>query len=86
MELNLNVKKEIINELKGDNNFTVSELIRILNKLDKNALVEFGVLQDDNSTTFSQDSNLLFRLSYRTREDSDDDNYTVEIITQLKEF
>ena len=86
MELNLNVKKEIINELKGNNKFTVSELIKILNKLDKNALVEFGVLQDDNSTTFSQDSNLLFRLSYRTREDSDDDNYAVEIITQLKEF
>ena len=86
MELNLNVKKEIINELKGNNKFTVSELIKILNKLDKNALVEFGVLQDDNSTTFSQDSNLLFRLSYRTREDSYDDNYAVEIITQLKEF
>ena len=85
MKLNLNVKREVINELKDNDKFTVSELIRILNRLDKNAIVDFGVLKDNNSTVFSQDSNLLFRLSYKDREASEVDNYTVEIITQLKE-
>ena len=85
MELELNVKREVINELKGNDKFTVSELIRILNRLDKNAIVDFGVLKDNNSTVFSQDSNLLFRLSYKDRVASEVDNYTVEIITQLKE-
>ena len=85
MKLNLNVKREVINELKDNDKFTVSELIRILNRLDKNAIVDFGVLKDNNSTVFSQDSNLLFILSYKDREASEVDNYTVEIITQLKE-
>jgi hypothetical protein len=85
MKLNLNVKREVINELKDNDKFTVSELIRILNRLDKNAIVDFGVLKDNNSTVFSQDSNLLFRLSYKDREASEADNYTVQIITQLKE-
>tara|TARA_R110000751_G_scaffold56103_1_gene119980 strand:+ start:443 stop:706 length:264 start_codon:yes stop_codon:yes gene_type:complete len=85
MELELNVKREVINELKGNDKFTVSELIRILNRLDKNSIVDFGVLKDNNSTVFSQDSNLLFRLSYKDRVASEVDNYTVEIITQLKE-
>ena len=85
MELELNVKREVINELKGNDKFTVSELIRILNRLDKNSIVDFGVLKDNNSTVFSQDSNILFRLSYKDRVASEVDNYTVEIITQLKE-
>jgi len=85
MKFNLNVKREVINELKGNDKFTVSELIRILNRLDENAIVDFGVLKENNHTVFSQDSNLLFRLSYQDREASDFDNYTVQIITQLKE-
>jgi len=75
-----NIEIGKVNILKGKEQFTVSDLIKILNKLNQDAPVVFGVAKK-SSTCFSQNENFMFRLRYQDREAEWDENYTVDIIT-----
>ena len=75
-----NIKIGEVNVLKGKEQFTVLDLIQILNNLKQDAPVVFGVAKK-SSTCFSQNENFMFRLRYRDREAEWDGDYTVDIIT-----
>jgi hypothetical protein len=78
-----NIKIGELNILKGKEQFTVSDLIKILNKLNQDAQIIFGVATK-KSTSFCQNENFIFRLRYQDREAEWDENYTVDIITDGK--
>ena len=80
-----NIEIGKLNILKGKEEFTVSDLIKILNVLNQDAKIDFGLLSS-RGTGFCQNENLLFRLKYRNREDEWEGNYTVEIITDGTEL
>ena len=65
-----------INFLKGKEKFIVSDLIKILNLLDENAEVRFGVLGDDLS--FKQEEIFVFSIKYDSKLK---DDYIFNIIT-----
>ena len=81
MKLNLNAKIDKINTLKGKEEFNVSDLIKLLSKLDESAKIRFGVRIKENVTGFFQDDNFIFRLTYDNIEDEDEGNYVIEILT-----
>ena len=83
MKLNLNVRIGEVNRLIGKEIFTVADMIKLLNDLDENAKIRFGVLSD-KSISFTQDDNFIFRLKQDDREDEWEGNYIVEIITDDK--
>ena len=83
MKLDLNVKKNQSNILTGKNQFLVSDLKRLINKIDDNAKVEFGVIEDNN--VIFQEENIIFRISERDREQEINDEYVFEILTMLNQ-
>ncbi len=83
MELHLKTKFETINRLQGKGTFTVSDLIGILTKIDKNAIVRFGVI-NGNNTSFVHSDNFIFRLSQEDRDAEYNDEYTLHILTESK--
>jgi len=85
MKLNLKAKIGQLNRLQGKKEFTVSDLIKLLNNLDEKAEIRFGVLSDAGMT-FTQDDNFIFQLTQDTREDQWEGNYVVEIITDGKDL
>jgi len=74
---------EKINILRGKSVFTVEDFIKVLNKLDPECEVIFGVY-NGNSTCFSQDDNLIFNLDQNDREHEAEGKYVVQIITANK--
>jgi hypothetical protein len=77
MRLESKVKIGNINTLKGKEEFTVSDLIKVLSTLDGNATINFGVKLTENRYTFCQDDNFIFRLE----EGEWEGEYSVDIIT-----
>jgi hypothetical protein len=69
-----------INKLTDKQEFNVSDLIKILNSLNENAPIQFGVL-GKKGICFCQNENFMFRLTYPNREDEWEGNYTLQIIT-----
>ena len=80
MKLELNCKKNKLNFLKGKPKFLVSDLKKILNKLDDNVEINFGVLKNNN-VIFTQEYNFIFDIHYQTRDDEMEENYQLNIIT-----
>jgi len=79
------VKVGDINSFVGKNNFTVSDLISVLNKLNKDALVNFGVIENNLNTSISfyQHENIVFKC--RQNENSLEDYDTLDILTYAYE-
>lgn len=73
---------EKTNVLRGKSVFTVEDFIKVLNKLDPECEVIFGVY-DGHGTCF-QDDNLIFNLNQNNREHEAEGKYVVEIITDYK--
>ena len=73
---------EKTNVLRGKSVFTVEDFIKVLNKLDPECEVIFGVY-DGHGTCFSDD-NLIFNLNQNNREHEAEGKYVVEIITDYK--
>tara|TARA_R110002167_G_scaffold11043_13_gene49390 strand:+ start:4752 stop:4997 length:246 start_codon:yes stop_codon:yes gene_type:complete len=76
-----NIKVGKVNYLRGKSGFNVKDLIKILNLLEPNALINFGVINSDG-IVFSQDDNFIFDLdkSGNIMEEYD----TVNILTNNK--
>ena len=77
------METEKIHKLVGKRPFTVTDLIKVLSRFNKNAEVHFGIL-DGNNTDCGQDENLIFEATYRSREAEMDDDYDVIILTEGK--
>lgn len=83
MELQL----DYLHQFVGKESFTVKDFIYLLNKLNPEAEVVFGVLyekgnKDYYKLEFNQNENIVFRLGCFTGEDIINKNYQVQILTK----
>ena len=82
MEKLNNIKIGKTNVINCDKNLTVKGLKKILKQLDNDTLIEFGIYnKKTNCTSFTQDDDLIFRLTYKNRHDEYNGRYTMEILT-----
>jgi hypothetical protein len=89
MKNNLNIKINQLYRLQGKPKFMVIDLIKILENLDDNTEIKFGILTENKNIQhikFTENFNLIFRLSQDTNKNNLNNNYILEIITDGNGF